>query len=75
MIYYSKNIYIYTILFIGFSLRNRIKTKYRNLLKSSTIEMLMKIALHADIVDFNQVVTNFIIKKKSTVEIYLKSIQ
>ena len=69
--------FVFTIkqLLIGFSLRNRIKTKYRSLLKSSTIEILQRIALHHNKVELKTVVANFLNKKKKNIDQYLKEVE
>jgi len=63
-----------TILFyLGFSLKNIIKTKYRNCLKIETVDKLLRVSLNSGSVDKVKATEFFIAKKEKTFKAYLES--
>ena len=58
---------------IGFSAKNSMKTKFRNRLKTSTIDMLLRCILNFDLINMNDAINHFIANKQNTFTQYVKN--
>ena len=63
----------FTLIISGLRLKNIIKTKYRNCLKSETIDKLLRVLLNSGSVDKVKATEFFIAKKEKTFKAYLES--
>jgi len=59
--------------YFGFRLKNIIKTKYRNWIKSEIIEKLLRVSLNSGLVDRVKATEFFIAKKEKSFKAYLES--
>jgi len=59
--------------YLGFRLKNIIKTKYRNCLKTETVDKLLRVSLSSGSVDKVKATEFFIAKKEKTFKAYLES--
>ena len=59
-------------IFVGFSTKNHIKTKYRSLLKTTPVDMLLRVSLNQEILALDEATKHFIGKKQSTFNLYVQ---
>ena len=62
---------IYLNFLIGFSFKNIIKNKFRNCLKTETVDKLIRVALISDDLEIDRATNYFISKKQSTFKDYV----
>ena len=67
-----KSLGLFDKIYVGFSTKNHIKTKYRSLLKTTTVDMLLRVSLNQEILDLDEAVKHFIGKKQSTFNPYVQ---